>query len=92
MDGNIARQGEDKCSQISVFKPEGKGHSEELCVDARIILKWEGLSWIHLTKDRDRWLALVITIINLGSIKGGDIFDDLNDYKVLKKDFTPCNY
>jgi hypothetical protein len=36
MDGNIARQGEDKCSQISVFKPEGKrpfGRTVRRCED-----------------------------------------------------------
>jgi len=26
---------------------------------------WEGVDWIHLAEDRDRWLALVNTVMNL---------------------------
>jgi hypothetical protein len=40
-------------------------------VDGRIILKWifervgEGVDWIDLAQDRDRWRALVYTVMNL---------------------------
>jgi hypothetical protein len=40
---------------------EGKDHLEGLGVYMDIILKWfkwigwEGISWIHLTEDRDKW-------------------------------------
>jgi hypothetical protein len=39
--------------------------------DGRIILKWiferlgEGIDWIDLAQDRDRWRALVYTVMNL---------------------------
>jgi len=26
---------------------------------------WEGAGWIHLAQDRDKWLALVNTVMNL---------------------------
>jgi hypothetical protein len=32
---------------------------------------WEGVKWIHLARDRDRWWALVNKVMNLrDSIKG----------------------
>jgi hypothetical protein len=40
-------------------------------IDRRIILKWifkkwdGGMDWIELTRDRDRWRALVIAATNL---------------------------
>jgi hypothetical protein len=44
---------------------------EDLGVDGRIILKWiferleGGMDWIDLAQDRDRWQALVNTVVNL---------------------------
>jgi hypothetical protein len=41
-------------------------------VDGRIKLErifreigWKGVNWIHLAQDKDRWRALVNTVINL---------------------------
>jgi hypothetical protein len=40
-------------------------------VDGRIILKWifegldGGVGWIDLAQDRDRWRAVVYTVMNL---------------------------
>jgi hypothetical protein len=28
-------------------------------------IRWEGVDWIHLAKDRDQWRALVKTAMNL---------------------------
>jgi hypothetical protein len=46
-------------------------HLEDPGVDGRIILKWTfkrlggGADWIDLAQDRDRWRALVYTVMNL---------------------------
>jgi hypothetical protein len=46
-------------------------HLEDSGIDGRIILKWifkkgmEGMDWINLAKDRDRWRALVNVVMNL---------------------------
>jgi hypothetical protein len=44
---------------------------EDPGVDGRIILKWiferlgGGVEWIDLAQDRDKWRALVYTVMNL---------------------------
>jgi hypothetical protein len=44
---------------------------EDPGIDGRIILKWiferlgGGVDWIDLAQDRDRWRALVNTVMNL---------------------------
>jgi hypothetical protein len=52
---------------------EGKivsDHLEEIRVDGRIILKYifkewnRGMDWIDQVQDRDRWLTLVIAVMN----------------------------
>jgi hypothetical protein len=47
-------------------------HLIDLGVDGRIILKWiferldwGGIDWIDLAQDKDRWRALVNTVMNL---------------------------
>jgi hypothetical protein len=46
-------------------------HLKDPSVDGRIILKWifermgGGADWIDLAQDRDRWRALVYTMMNL---------------------------
>jgi hypothetical protein len=30
-----------------------------------IDIKWEGVVWMHLAQDRDKWWALVNTVMNL---------------------------
>ena len=57
--------------RVLVGKPEGKNHLEDPGVNGTIILrrnftKWEGvMDWIDLAQDRDRWQALVNTVIYL---------------------------
>jgi hypothetical protein len=54
-----------------VGKPERRNHLKDLCVDGRIILKWSlgrverGIDWIDLAQDRDRWRAVVNTVMSL---------------------------
>jgi hypothetical protein len=35
-------------------------------------IEWDGMDWVDVAKDRDRWRALVITVVNLqvASISG----------------------
>jgi hypothetical protein len=57
---------------IMVVKPEGKRlltkprHTWGDCIiqDLREI-GWDGMDWIHLAQDRNRWWALVSTVMNL---------------------------
>jgi hypothetical protein len=51
---------------------KGKDHSEDLDVDGRKLyiidlkeIRWEGVDWIHLAQDRNRWRALVNTVMKL---------------------------
>jgi hypothetical protein len=71
--GHVARTGEMKNAyKILVGKPEGNrlrgrpGRRWEynIRMDLREI-GWEGVDWIHLAHDRDRWRALVTTVMNL---------------------------
>jgi hypothetical protein len=46
----------------------GRGHSEDLGVDGRVILEWilgKDMDWIHVAQDRYQWRALVNTVMNL---------------------------
>jgi hypothetical protein len=55
-----------------VEKPEGKrplgrprrGLADNIKMDLREI-RWDGMDWIGLAQDRDRWRALVNTVMNL---------------------------
>jgi hypothetical protein len=57
-------------------------HLEERGIDGRLILKLicekgaGGMDWIDLAQERDKWQALVNTVMNLpGSIKCGEFRD-----------------
>ena len=57
--------------KVLVGKHKGKDHCGDQDVDGRIILrwtfrKWEGVvgDWMELAQDRDRWRALVSTVMN----------------------------
>jgi hypothetical protein len=71
--GHVARMGEKRNAyRILVGKPEGKrplGRQRRMWVnnikmDLREI-GWDGMDWIDLAQDRDRWRALVNTVMNL---------------------------
>jgi CRISPR/Cas system-associated protein Cas7 (RAMP superfamily) len=57
--------------KILVGKPEGKRQSEDTGIYGRIILMdlretgLDDVDWIHMAQDRDRWRALVNTVMNL---------------------------
>jgi hypothetical protein len=73
MDGTCSAHGSDeKCEKILVQKPGGKRTlgrrrriwEDNIKMDLREI-GFGGVDWIHLAQDRDRWRALVNTIMNL---------------------------
>ena len=64
--------GEEKCIQgFGGGNLRERGHLEDLGVYGRVILKWifekwdEGMDWIDLAQNRDRWWALVNAVMNL---------------------------
>jgi len=54
-----------------VGKPEGRDRLTDLGVHGRIILKrilkksWDGVHWIDLAENRDRWRAFVKRVMNI---------------------------
>jgi hypothetical protein len=71
--GHVARMGEMKYAyRILVGKPEGKrplGSPRHRWVDnVKIVVRdigWDGIDWINLAQDKDQWMALVNTMMNL---------------------------
>jgi hypothetical protein len=71
--GHVARMGEErKVYKVLVGKPEGKRPlgrprrrwEDGISMDLRqIVLR--GVDWIRLAQDRDRWRAVVSTVMNL---------------------------
>jgi hypothetical protein len=55
--------------KILIRKLEGRDHLEDLDLYGKIMnlkdTRWEGMDWIHLAQDRDKWQALVNMIMNL---------------------------
>jgi hypothetical protein len=49
---------------------------------------YEGLHWIQLAPNRDRWRTLVKTVMNFWNNKGGEFLGKLKYYQLLKKDFA----
>jgi hypothetical protein len=71
--GHVARMREKRNAyRILVRKPEDKrplGRPRRRWVDnIKMDLReigWDGVDWIHLAQDRDQWMALVNTVMNL---------------------------
>jgi hypothetical protein len=61
----------EKCARFWWESTKGKDHWEVRAVDWKMGLKWilgrlaGGVEWIQLAQDRDRWLVLVNTVMNL---------------------------
>jgi hypothetical protein len=58
--------------RILVTNPERRDNSEDLRVDGIYDIKMdlrerglEGVNWIHLAQEKNRWRAVAITIMNL---------------------------
>jgi hypothetical protein len=71
--GHVARMGERRGAyRALVRKPEGRRPLEKprrrwednIKMDLREV-GWEGIDWINLAQDRDRWRALVNAVMNL---------------------------
>jgi hypothetical protein len=63
---------DERCIKILVGKPEGRrplGRPRRRWEDNIKVDLWEigfgDVDWIHLAQDRDRWRALVNTVMNL---------------------------
>jgi hypothetical protein len=70
--GHVARMGEKRNAyRLLVGKPEGKtplGRPRRRWLDIRMDLVevgWGDVDWIGLAQDRDRWRALVNSVLNL---------------------------
>jgi len=71
--GHVAHMGEGRSMyRVLVGKPEGKtslGRARHRWEDNTKMdhqeVGWEGMDWIDLAQDRDRWRALVNVVMNL---------------------------
>jgi hypothetical protein len=69
--GHVACMGEE--TNVYRVQPKGRDHSKDQCVDGRMgsewilgrLTDWGSVDWIQLTQDRDRWRALVTTVMNI---------------------------
>jgi hypothetical protein len=71
--GNVARTGENRNAyRILTGKPEGRRplgrprrrRLNNIKIDLRD-LEWDGMNWIDVAQDRDKWRPLVNTVMNL---------------------------
>jgi hypothetical protein len=66
----VARMGGERTVyRVFMVKPEGKrplGRPRRIWEDGiRMEISWGSVDWIQLAQDRDRWRAVVSTVMNL---------------------------
>jgi hypothetical protein len=68
--GYVARMGERRNAyRLLVGKPEGMNHWEDQDVGGWMDLvevEWDDVDWIGLAQNRDRWTALVNSVLTFG--------------------------
>jgi hypothetical protein len=69
--GHVARMGEGRGAyRILVGRPEGRRplgrprHRWEDNIKMDLQVGWEGMDWIDMAQDRDRWRAVVNAVVN----------------------------
>ena len=50
----------------------------------------DGVDWINLAGDRDRWQTVWNTVMMLGSIQGGEFVDWLREYWIIRDKSAAC--
>jgi len=54
-------------------------------------MEGDGVDWVQLVQDSDKWQARVIMVVNLRvSYSAGTFFGYLRNYQLLKMGSTPC--
>jgi hypothetical protein len=94
---HVARMGEKtNAYRILVGKPEGKrplGRPRRRWVDNIKMdfreIGWDGVDWIDMVQDRDRWIALSNKVLNLDSMKCWEVLEWLHNWRLLKKGSDP---
>jgi hypothetical protein len=72
--------------KMSIRNPKRKSPIKRTGRSGRIMLKCAGADWIHPVQDRDRWLALVNTVMGLHvCIENRELLYQLSDCCLVKE-------
>jgi hypothetical protein len=61
---------------------------DNIKIDLREI-GWDGMDWIDLAQDRDKWRALVKTVMNLRFLKCWEVSEWLHNWQLIRKGSAP---
>jgi hypothetical protein len=78
-----------KCTGVWWESPKERDHSEGPGVDGRMGSEWilgrlaGGVEWIQLAQDRDRWRALVNTVMYVGILAPRSQLEENDTYSLI---------